>query len=193
MNQHRRLTRRAAGALLAVLLIPGGASAGSPASSGIVIRFDDVALVAYEDAADNLVAVTGPSLELGCLGLGFEEYFTEVQLAATPSTATVLRTTVPDVPLWVYHGGSIGELCDIVVGGGTLALIGSGTAKFTHTDNDLFVSETRTNSFGDAAQGWIVDGAGKARHVTATFRGLVEGNSDGVCLCRVVREDVTLR
>jgi len=194
MKQLRRLLiSLAGGTVLAACTFPGVLIAAAPASSGIVIRFEDVFLVAYEDPADNLVAVTGPSLELGCQGLGFDEYVTSLQAADTPTGAFVLHVHVSEVPIHVYSGSSIGELCDIAIDGGTLDPIASGMGRLTANDNDVFVSGTRMNSFGDTTTGTLASPDGTVWSFTGAFRALSEGTEDGQCICRVIREDITLK
>jgi hypothetical protein len=193
MKQLRRLVISiAGGAALAACTFPGVLVAAPPDSSGIVVRFDDVFVVGYQDPADGLVAIAGPPLELLCQGLGLDEFFTEIQVADTPSGAVTFHVRVADIPIHVYRGSSIGELCDEVLAGGTLDLVGSGAGRVTGNDNDLFVSESRTNSWGDALTGTVTSADGTRWSVAAAFRQLVEGTEDGQCICRTIREDVTL-
>ena len=183
-----------AGLLLAALALPGTISAGRPAESGIVVRFDLLgASVGYEDPADELVAVTGPPAELGCNGLGFDDFFTEVQAADTPPGAIVIVAHEDETPLYVYRASGFAELCDAVAANEPLTLIGTGTARFNHTDNDWFGSETRWNAFGNSATGSIVDDGGTVWSFSAIWRVLVEPSEGDECVCRVVQEDITLR
>lgn len=188
----RLLTSLAGGTVLAACTFPGVLVAAPPESSGVVIRFEDVFLAVYQDPADNLVAVTGPPLELGCQGLGFDEYVTSLQAADTPTGAFVLQVHVSEIPIHVYSGSSIDELCEIVLDGGTLDLIASGTGRFTADDNDVFVSGTRMNSFGYTTTGTLASDDGTVWSFTGVFRALTEGSEDGQCICRVIREDITL-
>ena len=49
----------------------------------------------------------------------------------------------------------------------------SGEARWMATDNDLDVSLTRMNSFGDRVTAKVVDGAGGSWHYSATFQGQI--------------------
>jgi hypothetical protein len=194
MTHLRRLiVSLAAGLVLAAVIGPAMALAAPPSASGIVARFDSIALVSYQDPADGLVALTGPPAEQGCLGLGFEDYFTPVQAAVTPGGAVIVRVHVDAVPIHVYRASSVAELCAAVASGDDLDLLGSGTARFTHVDNDWFVSETRMNAFGDAATGTLTDTAGASWSFAGVWRALVAPSEGEECLCRTVHEDIVLR
>jgi hypothetical protein len=193
MKELRRLlTSLAAGTLLAACAFPGVLVAAAPASGGIVVRFEDVYIVAYQDSADDLVAVAGPPAELLCHGLGIEDLFTRVQFAETPPGAVLFHVHVADVPIHVYRGSSFGELCDEVFAGATPDLIGSGAGRLTANDNDVFVSETRMNAWGDSLTGTVTSPDGTHWSVAAKFLLLTEGSEDGQCICRLIHEDVTL-
>lgn len=187
----RRLISLAGGAVLAACAFPGVLVA-APQSSGIVVRFEDVFVVAYQDPADDLVAVAGPPLELLCQGLGLDEFVTELQVAEMPSGAVAFHVHVAEIPIHVYRGSAFGELCDETLAGGTLDLIASGMGRVTGNDNDVFVSETRMNSFGDTTTGTLASADGTMWTFTGAFRALVEGTEDGQCICRVIREDIAL-
>jgi hypothetical protein len=192
MTTPRRLSMSCLVLSLVALAAPAIVGAAAPSSSGIVVRFDDIALPVYVDEADHLVAVAGPPIELGCNGLGFEDFFTPVQAAITPSNAVVVRVHASEVPIWIYAAGSIDEACETVAGGGSPELVASGDVRFTHTDNDFLVSETRMNAFGDTATGPVEGPDGSRWTFTGTFRALVEGVVDGECVCRIVRQDISL-
>ncbi|HEX5589473.1 MAG TPA: hypothetical protein VFX65_04185 [Candidatus Limnocylindrales bacterium] len=195
MPHLRRLTvSLAAGLLLAAVAMPGAINAGRPAESAIVVRFDLLgASVGYEDPADELVAVTGPPAELGCAGLGFDEFFTEVQAVDTPPGAIVLVANEDETPLYVYRASGFAELCAAVASNQPLTIVGTGTARFSHTDNDWLGSETRWNAFGNSATGSIVDNGGTVWSFSAVWRVVIEPSEGDECLCRVVQENITLR
>jgi hypothetical protein len=182
-----------AGLLLAAAIFPGTVVAGPPSSSGIVVRLDSIALVSYQDPAAGFVALAGPPAELGCLGLGFEDYFSRVQLAGTPSGAVVLRVHVAAVPIHVYRASTAAQLCAAVLNGDPVSLFGSGTVRFSHVDNDWFVSETRVNAFGDAATGIVTDATGGTWSFTGVWRALVTPSEGDECDCRTVHEGIVLR
>lgn len=64
-----------------------------------------------------------------------------------------------------------------------------GTARWTRNDNDLDVSGTRTNAFGERIRGTVVDGAGTRWHFSGHVRLVI--NRDGEF--RVVSEQFTLQ
>lgn len=186
------LVSLAAGTLLAAILFPGVLTASAPSSSGLVVRFEDNWFVGYRDAADRLVAMTGPPAELGCHGLGHDEYVTQAQWVETPPGAIVLHIHRDEMPVWIYRASLFAEVCDAVLAGAEPELVASGTVRFVINDNDFFVSETRTNAFGDRATGTVAGADGSLWSFTGVFRALNEGIEDGQCICRIIREDITL-
>jgi hypothetical protein len=85
--------------------------------------------------------------------------------------------------LWAIEGGDLGAIC-----AGEGDLLGTGTVFWVSTDNDLFVSQSRTNSFGGALQGTI-HGADGAWRVTGQFRAQITQDGE----FRLLRESVTVR
>jgi hypothetical protein len=63
-----------------------------------------------------------------------------------------------------------------------------GTAHWTRNDNDLDVSGTRTNAFGERLQSTVVDPAGNTRHFSGHFRAVFDRDGE----FRVVSEQFTL-
>ena len=63
-----------------------------------------------------------------------------------------------------------------------------GTAHWTRNDNDLDVSGTRTNAFGERLRGTVVDAAGNAWHFSGHFRAVIDRDGE----FRVVSEQFTL-
>lgn len=84
-----------------------------------------------------------------------------IQVKSTGKGALVFssQATRP-IELW---GGGIGVLCD------TASLWASGDAHATGNDNDVFVSGTRGNAFGDRAQGTVMDEEGGLWHYSWAF------------------------
>ena len=186
------LVSLATGTLLAAIAFPGVLTASAPSSSGLVVRFEDNWFVGYRDAADQLVAMTGPPAELGCHGLGFDDYVTEAQWVETPPGAVVLHIHRDAMPVWIYRASLFAEVCEAVLASAEPDLVASGTVRFEINDNDLFVSETRTNAFGDRATGTVAGADGSLWSFTGVFRALIAPSEGDDCECRVVREDVTL-
>ncbi|MGH2357752.1 MAG: hypothetical protein ACRDGJ_07020 [Candidatus Limnocylindria bacterium] len=56
----------------------------------------------------------------------------------------------------------------------------AGSAQARYTDNDLEVSLTRTNAFGDRAEGSVVDGDGASWHYSWAFRFTIDRNGEFV-------------
>ncbi|CAN5824526.1 hypothetical protein BH24CHL6_BH24CHL6_00030 [soil metagenome] len=50
----------------------------------------------------------------------------------------------------------------------------AGSAHVKSNDNDLFVSGSRTNSFGDSGKGTVTDAAGGSWHYSWTFHALID-------------------
>lgn len=193
MNKRGRfLTSLVVGSVLAISSFPVMASAEAPDDSGIVIRIDDWLALGYRDAADDLVALGGPPAEQWCIDVGWEDYVTQYQFAHTPPGATVMTVHGSDLPVWVYRASLFAEVCDVVLGGGSPELIASGTVRLVVSDNDLFASETRTNSFGHSAIGTVVDAHGDLWSFSAEFRGQIAPSQGDECFCRIVRENITL-
>jgi hypothetical protein len=71
--------------------------------------------------------------------------------------------------LWAVEGGDLEAIC----GAGEGELLGTGTVFTVSTDNDLFVSGTRTNAFGATLHGTI-HGDDGAWRVSGSFRALVQ-------------------
>lgn len=54
----------------------------------------------------------------------------------------------------------------------------TGSAHVAANDNDLFVSGTRTNAFGERGQGSVVDANGTTYHYGWTFRALIDRSGE---------------
>jgi hypothetical protein len=54
----------------------------------------------------------------------------------------------------------------------------TGSAHVRYTDNDLFVSGTRTNSFGDRGQGKVQADDGSSWHYSWVFRALIDRDDE---------------
>ena len=140
---------------------------------GPVVRFTDAFAVAFQDPADQLVALGGPPPELGCFGLGFEDNLGEFQIVELPSGPVKLLARDDDMPIFLYAASSIDELCEAVEGGTIPEPIATGTVRVVGNDNDLDVSLTRANAFGFTATGTLERADGTTCRFAATFRGLI--------------------
>jgi hypothetical protein len=136
---------------------------------GPVIRFTEPFAVAFEDPADELVALGGPPPELGCLGLGFEDNLGEFQIVELPSGPVKLLGRDDDMPIFLYAASSIDELCEAVESGTIPEPIATGTVRVVGNDNDLDASLTRTNAFGFTATGTLERADGTTCRFAATF------------------------
>lgn len=54
----------------------------------------------------------------------------------------------------------------------------TGSAHVVNNDNDLFVSGTRMNAFGERAQGTVMDAAGTTYHYSWVFRALIDRDEE---------------
>jgi hypothetical protein len=160
-----RRRRWRAGTTVAALLL--GLSAQSAAASqptdppGVVSREVVTVGTVFEDPAAGLVALLGPPPELGCLGLGFDDPAWS-QWVDTPSGAVVSLIRATEVPVRVYAATSIEDVCGPVwEGGDPPAALATGSARVRGTDNDVFLSGTRTSTWGGSATGTLTrwDGA----------------------------------
>jgi hypothetical protein len=185
MTQVRRLLISLASGLLAILLAAGAVAAGPPSSSGIVVRGTDYGNGFYMNGAFTVSAITGAPASQACLGIRPEPL--DLQLVDTPSGAALLHLSGADRPVWVYEG-SLDDVCGAVFGGADPVPLAEGTVRETYTDNDLFVSGTRVNSFGSTATGTVVDGDGTSWTFVATGR--LQWTLDGDL--RILPQDIRL-
>lgn len=79
--------------------------------------------------------------------------------------------------LWVINdpANPVGPCEDTAGQDGPLAI---GHAKVTSNDNDLDVSGTRTNAFGDRGRGTVVDGDGGQWHYSWNFTATIDQNGE---------------
>lgn len=178
------------GALLALAAFPAVASA-DPDDSGMVIRSTATGGVWYSDPDDRLVLMTGGTAAEVCTGTMTGDPLQE-QFVETPTGAIVLLVSSSEAHAWLYAAAMIDEVCDLVASGGSPELLATGTVHFRINDNDLFASQTRTNSFGDRAHGTLTALDGSTWNVTAQFRAVVLPSDDGTCHCVMVRSDINL-
>lgn len=191
MKRLRWMAPLLVGGLLMPVALPGVASADPADSSGLVVRSTATGGVWYEDAADGLVLTTGGTAAEFCTGTMTGDPLHE-QFVETPTGAIVLLVDAVEAEAWLYAAGTIGEVCATVAAGDAPELSAHGTVRFRINDNDLFASQTRTNSFGDRASGTLTALDGSSWNVTAQFRAVVLPSDDGTCHCVMVRSDITV-
>lgn len=142
-------------ALLTTLLATQIALADAPGSSGIVSRLIDHGGFSYYDAGDNLTALGGPPAEEGCVGEGFDDP-AMVMLVELPNG--VLKVNVRQGPTDVFvYEGTLDEICQTVIEGGTVEPLYVGWMSTVLNDNDGGASLTRGNSFGLSSHGMVWD------------------------------------
>ena len=171
------------------LWLLGGAPAGAVPPQdppGPVSRFTEPFAVAFFDPADGLVALGGPPPELGCFGLGFEDNLADFQIVELPSGPVKLLIHDVDMPIFLYAASSIDEICDAVFAGAIPEPLATGTVRVVVNDNDLDVSGTRTNSFGNSATGTLRRADGTRCHFSAVFRALITRDGE----FRLLKEDI---
>lgn len=186
----RRFRSRLTGSLLAGVLagltMAPLALAAPPDSSGAVSRYSDVFAVAYLDEKDGLWALGGPPPEEGCFGLGFDDPadIAEVQTPAGPLKVWVRQG---ETPVHVYDA-TPGHPCEVIEAGGSPVPLYVGYMSTIGNDNDLFVTFSRTNSFGFSSTGWVWDGEGNACRFSAHVRLLITRDDE----FRVASEGITI-
>jgi hypothetical protein len=188
-HQTSRLASIVVGALLALAAVPGVASADPPDESGFVVRSTATGGVVYADPGDRLILTTGGTAAQFCTGTMVGDALQE-QFVETPTGAVVLLGSGREADAWLYSAATFDEACDLVQSGGSPVLLATGTVQFRINDNDLFASQTRTNSFGDRVSGTLTALDGSSWNVTAQFRAVVLPSDDGTCHCVMVRSDI---
>jgi hypothetical protein len=190
-HQTSRLASIVVGALLALAAVPAAASADPPDESGLVVRSTATGGVWYADPDDRLILTTGGTAAQFCTGTMTGDPLQE-QFVETPTGAIVLLVSSGAADAWLYSAATIDEACGLILSGGSPELLATGTVAFRINDNDLFASQTRTNSFGDRAHGTLTALDGSSWNVTAQFRAVVLPSDDGTCHCVMVRSDIVV-
>ena len=157
-----------AGVFSLLLVTAAPTMATPPDESGRVVRIELPFGVAYEDAADGLVALGGPPAELGCLGEGFEDV--PHQGVVMPNGVVNLLVKDVDQAFYIYEASSINEVCESVYAGNIPEPILTGSARVVATDNDAFGAGRNTNSWGSSTNGTVYDAEGNPWHFNASIR-----------------------
>jgi hypothetical protein len=176
-------------AVLSLVATVSAAAAPPEDPPGPVVRFTEPFAVAFEDPADQLVALGGPRPELGCFGLGFEDNLAEFQIVELPSGPVMVLIRDDDMPMFLYAASSTDELCEAVEGGTIPEPIATGTVRVVLTDNDAEVSLTRANAFGYTAIGTLERADGTACRFSATFRALITKEEEFQVLVENIHSD----
>jgi hypothetical protein len=185
----RNVTATVVGSLLALAALPTVALADPPDEGGVVVRSTASGGVWYADPDDRLILTTGATAAEFCTGTMTGDPLQQ-QFVETPTGAILLLVSSSEAEAWLYAATTIDEACDLVLSGGSPELLATGTVRFRINDNDLFASQTRTNSFGDHASGTLTALDGSSWNVTAHFRAVVLPSADGTCHCVMVRSDI---
>lgn len=157
-----------AGVFSLLLATAAPTMATPPDESGRVVRIELPFGVAYEDAAEGLVALGGPPAELGCFGEGFEDV--PHQGVVMPNGVVNLLVKDVDQAFYIYDASSIDEVCDSVYAGNIPEPIFTGSARVVATDNDAFGAGRNTNSWGSSTNGTVYDAEGNPWHFNASIR-----------------------
>jgi hypothetical protein len=181
------LTGLLAGGLMAAML-PGVAAANfinGPSSPGIVERFSEPGIGAWFDEEDGLaVFANANSLADVCnfnpAGPG------ELQDVTLPNGVIVGLLHDDNVPVLVLPLAPEGV--DPCEDPGNYPVIATGTGNVRGNDNDVEVSLSRNNTFGQRLTGRVIDGNGQAWSVQANFRAKITQNDEFV----LIRENVNL-
>lgn len=152
-------------------------SAVLPASANPPERFDETLFNIFPDEKYGLVVFWNITRDDFCdwadddfMGAPPVIQLVPVQVVETgPGALVASSTATRPLELWVLDedadlSGPCADTDD------QLGPWATGSARVTGNDNDLDVSGTRVNSFGDRSQGTVVDGEGGSWHYSYRFR-----------------------
>jgi hypothetical protein len=150
------------------------AGAVSTPTAALVNRFSVPFLETLVDG--DLVAVMGLSPgQFPAFCDGDESVLDQITVQEVSRPDGSLKVTIRGSPrLIIYPLGDAIFLCDLAA----VSPLATGKAQLSSTDNDLFVSLNRTNSFGSNLTG-IASGAGGRYKVRAKFRVTIQRNGEG--------------
>ena len=146
----------------------------STATAALVNRFSVPFLETLVDG--DLVAVMGLSPgRFSAFCDGDESVLDQITVQEVSRPDGSLKVTIRGSPrLIIYRLGDAMFLCDLAA----VSPLATGKAQLSRTDNDLFVSLNRTNSFGSNLTG-IASGEGGRFKVRAKFRITIQRNGEG--------------
>ena len=164
--------------------LSSAAEAVSAPTAAFVNRFSVPFLETLVDG--DLVAVMGLSPEqLPAFCDGDDSVLDQITVQEVSRPDGSLKVTIRGSPrLIIYPLGDATELCDLAA----VSPLATGKAQLARTDNDVFVSLNRTNSFGSNLTG-IASGDGGRFKVRARFRVTIQRN--GVGTVRTERFGIT--
>ncbi len=166
-------------ALLLVLAVSAPASAGPPE------RTEDPWVNVFWDVEHELVVFWNITRDDFCAweaggftGAPPVDRLVPAQYIETANGAVVSKTRATStLELWALDADAdFSGLCADTDDSSAPWAVGS--AQVTANDNDLFVSGSRTNSFGDRGHGSVWDAAGAAWRYSWTFRALIDRDFD---------------
>jgi hypothetical protein len=151
--------------------LPTARSPGNPGA--LVIRFEG-ALGLFFSGPDEqysvLAGLTPADLAALCADEAFSFEPIQGQDVIRPDGSVHEVTQGRNVTILVFQG-AFADFC-------AQAPLATGRGRWTNTDNDLFVSLNRTNSFGFRLRGQVTEPGGERHHVLVKFHGLI--NRQGV-------------
>ena len=147
---------------------PSARTANAPLGPGaFVLRFDGVIGLAFSGPDEPYSVVAGLTLDqlaALCAGGDFQLEPATGQDVFRPDGSVHELFRARGVTVVVLEG-AFADICD------TPFAVGRG--NYTSTDNDLFVSGNRTNSFGFRLRGRVTDAEGERHHLLAKFHALI--------------------
>lgn len=158
----------------------------SPSLSAAVRRFTEPFFDIVVDEPRNLAAVVGLGHDqLAGFCAGEAVVFDQVNILEVTRPDGSVKITARGKPrATVYSIAGVSDLCELIES----APLATGRANLSRTDNDLFVSFNRTNSFGMNLVGTPSGGGGRFK-VRLRFRITIQRNGNFV----VRTEDVSIR
>jgi hypothetical protein len=150
------------------------AEAVSPQTAALVNRFTFPFFATLVDG--DLIAVIGLSpAQLPAFCAGDESVLDPIHILEVTRPDGSLKVTTRSRPrLIIYSAVGISEVCELT----SATPLATGKGQLNQTDNDVFVSLNRTNSFGLSFSG-IASGDGGRFKVRARFRATIQRNGEG--------------
>lgn len=147
--------------------------AASPQTAALVNRFSFPFFTTLVDG--DLVAVIGLSHgQLPAFCAGDESVLDLIRIQEVTRPDGSLKITARSRPrLVIYSIEGVSDLCELT----SATPLAAGRAQLNQTDNDVFVSLDRTNSFGSNLSG-VASGEGGRFKVRARFRITIQRNGD---------------
>jgi hypothetical protein len=194
-NVHRRSVRRAAGLLLGIALL-GGAMA-APAAAAVTSQEEIPIAYLLIDEANGLLGFVNVNRANRCAWAPPAPYpanstVTVRFIEPRPGVTMLSYTATLSIELWRLDTGTYDFSqgpCENTAA--QTSPFATGTARISAGDNDLDVSLTRGNAFGETGTATVYEPTGQAWSYSWTFRGLGIPPED--CACRVIVDRYSLR